>query len=550
MNALHSLLKMVVAQQADELRLGVERAPVVLTAGVAKNLTLAETGERVLRQMLGTLLSPEAEAHLARGEAYSCTHDAGQAFGIYRVQFLPRPKHDVGFDVRFTNTSQQGAAPTSRASAAPVRIASGSAAPASRASSTPGPAATASGFGSSRPGAALTSPGFAPPASGSGAAPSAPPSSPLTRLVSVRPSASAPARAAPPVITSSLEALLARAAALHASDIHVRHGEAAFARVDGNLLLLETGAHDIGELLGAASEGATARSSADSALSSPSAGRIRLHTFLASGLPALAVRLLPPEIPTLSALGFPNELRDLGSFPNGLVLLTGPAGSGKSTTAAALCQELIRHRSVMLLTLEDPIEYSFDTRHTNSIVRQRQIGLDVPDFVTGLRDALREDPDVLLIGEMRDAESISLALTAAETGHLVFATLHSRGAASAIDRIIDAYPAARQQQLRVQLSESLRAVIAQRLLPHARGSGRALALEVLRRNPAVANLIREGKTPQLTSAMQSSRKEGMVLLERSLADLCRSGAIEERQAFAAANDQDSLMEYLHARSKG
>ena len=365
----------------------------------------------------------------------------------------------------------------------------------------------------------------------------------------MRPSTPAPARTLPPVITSSLEALLARAAALHASDIHVRQGEAAFARVDGNLLLLETGAHDIGELLGAGSEGATALSSVDFALSSPSAGRVRLHTFLSGGLPTLAVRLLPPEIPTLSALGFPNELRDLGSFPNGLVLLTGPAGSGKSTTAAALCQELIRHRSVMLLTLEDPVEYAFDTRNTSSIVRQRQVGLDVPDFVTGLRDALREDPDVLLIGEMRDAESISLALTAAETGHLVFATLHSRGAASAIDRIIDAYPAGRQQQLRVQLSESLRAVIAQRLLPHARGSGRALALEVLRRNPAVANLIREGKTPQLTSAMQSSRKEGMVLLERSLADLCRSGAIEERQAFAAANDQDSLMEYLHSRSK-
>jgi twitching motility protein PilT len=274
---------------------------------------------------------------------------------------------------------------------------------------------------------------------------------------------------------------------------------------------------------------------------------VRLHAFLAGGVRALAVRLLPPEIPSLSALGFPSELKDLAALPNGLVLLTGPAGSGKSTTAAALCQELIRQRSVMLLTLEDPVEYAFDARQTNSVVRQRQIGLDAPDFVTGLRDALREDPDVLLIGEMRDAESIGLALTAAETGHLVFATLHSRSAGSAIDRIIDAYPAARQQQLRVQLSESLRAVIAQRLLPRARGSGRVLALEVLRRNAAVANLIREGKTPQLTSAMQSARKEGMVLLERSLADLCRAGAIEERQAFAAANDQDSLMEYLHAR---
>ena len=481
MNAIHSLLKMVVAQQADELRLGVERAPLVLTSGVPKNLTLAETGERVLRQMLGSLLSPEAEASLARGEPFAYAYDAGESFGIYQVQFLPRPKGELGFDVRLTNARH-----------API-------------------------------------------------APSAPAPNEQPKIAALP--------EAPPTVTPPLEALLARAAALGASDLHVRQGEAAFARVDGKLSLLEAGAHDIRELLGAASTGPTAQSSADLALNSPSAGRLRLHTFFAGGLPVLAVRLLPPAIPSLSALGFPNELRDLAALPNGLVLLTGPAGSGKSTTAAALCQELIRQRSVMLLTLEDPVEYVFDTRDTNSIVRQRQIGLDVPDFVSGLRDALREDPDVLLIGEMRDAESISLALTAAETGHLVIATLHSRSAGSAIDRIIDAYPAGRQQQLRVQLSESLRAVIAQRLLPHARGSGRALALEVLRRNSAVANLIREGKTPQLVSAMQSSRKEGMVLLERSLAELCRAGAIDERDAFAAANDQDSLMEYLHARGR-
>ena len=515
MNALQSLLKMVASQQADELRLGVERAPVVLTGGVPTNLTLAETGERVLRQMLGSLLSPEAEASLARGETHSFAHDAGEGFGVYQVQFMPRPKHEAGFDVRLTNARHAShAAPVVQATPAPDASA---ALPAERA----------------------TLPPFA-------AQPLHAPS-PLAR--SAPKIAEAATVVTPLALTGALEALLARAATLRASDVHVRQGEAAFARIDGHLSLLQTGAHDIHELLGAAADFATTRASADHSLRSPSAGRLRLHVYRAGGLPALAVRLLPPEIPSLSALGFPNELKDLATLPNGLVLLTGPAGSGKSTTAAALCQELIRLRSVMLLTLEDPVEYTFDTRQTNSIVRQRQIGLDVADFVSGLRDALREDPDVLLIGEMRDAESISLALTAAETGHLVFATMHSRGAASAIERIIDAYPAARQQQLRVQLSESLRAVLAHRLLPHARGSGRALALEVLRRNSAVANLIREGKTPQLTTAMQSSRKEGMVLLERSLADLCRAGVIDERQAFAAANDQDCLMEYLHARSK-
>lgn len=471
MNALDSLLRMVAAQQADELRLGVGRAPLVLSQGVPRNLTLAETGEQVLRQMLGGLLTNEAEASLARGAPFSFSYEAAGSLGLYRGEFSPRPSPESGFDV----TLRPGSEPEPEAPVAPPPV---------------------SGGAQNQP-------------------------------------------------TPELEALLARAARLRASDVHVRHGEPAFARVDGRLVLLAGGAQDAHALLGrAASVG-----SSDCALSSPSAGRVRLHAFVVGGALALAARLLPPSIPTLAELGLPSDLQDLTALPNGLVLLTGPAGSGKSTTAAALCQELIRRRSALLLTLEDPVEYAFDTTGTQSVVRQRQVGLDVSDFATGLRDALREDPDVLLVGEMRDAESISLALTAAETGHLVFGTLHSRSAASAIDRIIDSYPGSRQQQLRMQLSESLRAVLAQRLLPHARGSGRVVAMEVLRRNAAVANLIREGKSPQLLSVMQSSRKEGMALLERSLAELCRANLISERDAFAAANDQDSLSEYLAARAK-
>lgn len=471
MNALDSLLKMVVAQQADELRLGVGRAPLVLAQGVPKNLTLAETGDQVLRQMLGALLTHEAEASLARGTPFFSSYEAGGSLGVYRVEMSPRVGPEPGFDV----TLRPGSEPEPEPPAAP---------------------------------------------------PNGPPS-------------------AANQLTPALEALLARAARLRASDVHVRHGEPAFARVDGQLVLLEGGAHDTHALLGRT----LTLGSSDSALSSPSAGRVRLHTFIVGGLLALAARILPRAIPTLSELGLPSDLQDLATLPNGLVLLTGPAGSGKSTTAAALCQELIRRRSAMLLSLEDPVEYAFDTTGTSSIVRQRQVGSDVSDFATGLRDALREDPDVLFVGEMRDAESISLALTAAETGHLVFGTLHSRSASSAIDRIVDSYPGSRQQQIRIQLSESVRAVLAQRLLPHARGTGRVVAVEVLRRNAAVANLIREGKTPQLVSVMQSSRKEGMTLLERSLAELCRSGLIGERDAFAAANDQDSLAEYLQARAK-
>ena len=494
MSALVSLLRLVEAQQADELRLGVARAPLVLSQGVPKNLTLAETGEMVLRQMLGSLLSPEVEACLARGAPFSGPYDAGPALGLYRAAFSPRPQGEPGFDVVLTRPVEPAPEPLQTPVSAPSKA--------------------------------------------SGCPPFVTPSATPARVES------GPAPAGATRVTPALEALLSRAAQLRASDVHVRHGEPAFARVDGRLTLLEAGEHDVRELLGAD----VAQHSADASLVSASSGRIRLHAFLVGGVPALAVRVLPKTIPSLAELGLPPDLKDLVALPNGLVLLTGPAGSGKSTTAASLCQELIRQRSAMLLTLEDPIEYAFDTSGTSSVVRQRQIGLDVGDYATGLRDALREDPDVLLVGEMRDAESISLALTAAETGHLVIGTLHSRSSSSAIDRIIDTYPGARQHQLRVQLSESLRAVVAQRLLPHARGTGRVVAVEVLRRNAAVANLIREGKTPQLISVLQSSRKEGMVLLERSLSELCRAGTVDERHAFAAANDPDSLTEYLRGRS--
>ena len=509
MNALVSLLRMVAAQQADELRLGVGRSPLVLTLGVPKNLTLAETGDQVLRQMLGSLLSEDAQTNLARGLPFSSIYDAGETLGVYQMLFSPRSSQETGFDVTLTRARPPTPVPVPAPVPVPVPVPGSPPLPT-------GPLSTGSlSTGSLSTGSLSTG-------------------SLSTGSHSVTP---------------ALEALLARAAALRASDVHVRQGEAAFARVDGRLVQLASSPHDIHELMGEARHIDPRIRSADVALSSHSAGRVRLHTFLVGGVPALAVRSLPQVIPALSELGFPVDLRDLAALPNGLVLLTGPAGSGKSTTAAALCQELIRQRSVMLLTLEDPVEYCFDTTGTNSVVRQRQIGTDVSDFSTGLRDALREDPDVLLIGEMRDPESISLALTAAETGHLVLATLHSRSASSAIERIVDAYPAARQHQLRLQLSESLRAVVAQRLLPQARGTGRAVALEVLRRNSAVANLIREGKTPQLVNVIQSSRKEGMILLERSLAELCRSGVVEERHAYAAANDPESFGEYLMAKQR-
>lgn len=198
----------------------------------------------------------------------------------------------------------------------------------------------------------------------------------------------------------------------------------------------------------------------------------------------------------------------------------------------------------MVITLEDPIEYALGRPGIKGAVRQRQVGRDVLDFASGLRDALREDPDILLIGEMRDAETVSLALTAAETGHLVLASLHSRSAASAIERIVDTYPAARQQQIRVQLADALRVVVAQRLLPRASGEGRVVALEVLRVTYAVASSIREAKPGSIQSAIQSGRKEGMIPLERCLADLVERRVITMVDARAVANDPTALASYL------
>jgi twitching motility protein PilT len=239
----------------------------------------------------------------------------------------------------------------------------------------------------------------------------------------------------------------------------------------------------------------------------------------------------------------PVPLDDLVSLPNGLVLVCGATGSGKSTTLAALAQEALRRRSIVLTTLEDPIEYGL-VASDSSILRRRQVGRDVADFPTGLRDALREDPDVILVGEMRDPQTIGLALTAAETGHLVISSLHAPSAASAVERIVDAYAPERQAQIRVQLADALRAVVAQWLLPRAQGGGRLPVVEVLRVTHAVASLVREGKTAQIASAIQSGRREGMLALERCLADRVQAGEIRVEDARALANDPGSLTMYL------
>jgi len=285
-------------------------------------------------------------------------------------------------------------------------------------------------------------------------------------------------------------------------------------------------------------------STPDRAFDVPGVGRIRVNVYASDEGICAAVRILRREPPALSDLNLPPQLEALVDLPHGLVIACGPTGSGKSTTLAALIQRALRMRPQVLVTLEDPIEYVIRPLRSSGLVRQREVGTHVRDFATGLRDALREDPDLLLIGEMRDPETISLALTAAETGHLVFATLHSRTAPAAVERIVDTYPPERQRQIRVQLADSLRAVISQRLIPNADGSGRIPAVELLRVTYGVANLIREGRTAQIVNALQAGGDDGMLVLERHLADLVRTNRIRRETALAVANDATALVEYL------
>jgi twitching motility protein PilT len=259
--------------------------------------------------------------------------------------------------------------------------------------------------------------------------------------------------------------------------------------------------------------------------------RLRGSAFLQRGRPTLALRLIPDAIPSFDELGLPLAVQRLGALPQGLVLFTGPTGSGKSTSLASLIDWINTHRPCHILTIEDPIEYLH--RHKQSMVSQREIGADSHSFQRALRSALREAPDVLLVGEMRDPESIAIALTLAETGHLVFSTLHTNDAAQSLDRIVDVFPAERQEQIRVQLAGSLSAVVAQRLIPRM-GGGLVAAFEVLIANSAVHNLVREGKSRQLRNSLTTGQLDGMQTLEMSLSHLVHQGVVSYAEAVSHA----------------
>lgn len=520
MAAIDSLLNLVDRQGANELRVGTDREPQMFADGAQKRLVIPKTTMDTVRELLGEILSGEREKQVAEQGRVQLVYEA-PGLGPFRVTLTRRGPTWAPLAVDAVFLRGPAKAPQSMAAVPPTPAA----APSAASLPTPAPQRAAND-----PGAPVTPP-----------APTAP-DSPAAPVFAGAPSAAEP--------TPELTALLARAAALRASDVHLQDGEPPVLRIDGRLRgssgdapvslekLLGPG------LLALAQRRLATGASADLAIGIEGTGRFRLNVFHADGGLVAAIRLLRAAPPGLDELGSPAPLDDVIDLPHGLVIVCGPTGSGKSTTLAALAREALARRPSLVLTLEDPIEYTLSSKGRKGLVRQRQVGRDVRDFATGLRDALREDPDILLIGEMRDPETISLALTAAETGHLVLASLHSRGAAAAVERIVDTYPAERQQQIRVQLADSLRVVVAQRLVPRAGGDGRVLAVEVLRVNHAIANAIREAKTSGIQSAIQSGRREGMLPLERCLADLVQRRQITVEAARAAANDPAGLQGYL------
>ena len=333
-----------------------------------------------------------------------------------------------------------------------------------------------------------------------------------------------------------------------ASDLHLTVGISPIIKVNGKLVRLE---HEIlspedteayaREILQDAYEKYDAIGEYDTSYSIHGKGRFRVNIYKQRNSTALAIRVISLDMPTLDSLGYPDTLKDICNLKRGLVLVTGPTGSGKSTTLAALINEINSNRESHIITIEDPIEFLH--KHNKSIVNQREIGKDTLSYERALKAALREDPDVILIGEMRDLETISTAITAAETGHLVFSTLHTIGAAKTIDRIVDVFPPHQQEQIKIQLASVLQIIISQQLVETVDGDRNA-ALEIMVATPAIKNLIREGKTHQIESSIQTGSKYGMRTMDMELANLYREGVITQETAMNSAIDREILSRLL------
>ncbi len=336
----------------------------------------------------------------------------------------------------------------------------------------------------------------------------------------------------------------------NASDIHISVGVPVIFRIDGKLVKIgeevlkpnETeeivrkilNDRQMNELI--------EKGELDTSFSSQGIGRFRINIYKQRGSYCLAIRIITPTIPTMEELCIPSVVKELTRLPRGLILVTGPTGSGKSTTLASMIDLINRERNCHILTLEDPIEYLH--KHNKSIVNQREIGHDSLSFANALKSALRQDPDVILVGEMRDLETINIALTAAETGHLVLSTLHTLGAAKTIDRVIDVFPPYQQQQIRIQFSSVIQGIISQQLLPKSDGKGRVAAFEVMIATSATRNLIREEKSHQIDTAIQTGAKYGMQTMDNSLLSLYKKGLISGETALSQCANPDIVSKYV------
>lgn len=345
----------------------------------------------------------------------------------------------------------------------------------------------------------------------------------------------------------SIEEIVKRAKASRASDIHIVRGIPIRFRVDGRLndmddnVMTHEDCEEYAKELSPRYHEIDGIGEMDLAVSVENI-RCRVNIFRQQGSISAAIRLLNDRMPTFEELGLPSQIQRFTEFKQGIVLVTGETGAGKSTTLASILNHINHNQSKHIITLEDPIEYVYTA--DKCVINQREVGQDTRSFADGLKSILREDPDIILVGEMRTLNTIETALIAAETGHLVFATLHTNSAADTIDRIVKVFPAEQETQVRMQLSTCLQAVMCQQLLPHSSGRGRVLATEIMFANGAIRNLIREGKTPQISNAIVTSAAEGNQLMDTSLINLYRQRKITSETALHASHDRDFVKRTL------
>lgn len=343
----------------------------------------------------------------------------------------------------------------------------------------------------------------------------------------------------------TLNSLFTQASDLGASDLHLVVGKQPIVRIRGELKTLDDEEMTDKKIEVLVNDILTAEQKKrfederelDTSFQIKDGTRFRINLHFEKGNMGLVARVIPTKIPTLQELDMPPVLAKLTTLDYGLILVTGPTGCGKSTSIASIIEDINQQRNVNIITLEDPIEFLFESK--KSIVRQRQLGTDVLSFDEGLKHILRQDPNVIMVGEMRDVETIAATLTVAETGHLVFATLHTNNAAESIDRIVDVFPPHKQNQVRLQLSSSLKAVISQRLIPAVNGN-RVAAREILLNNPAVSNLIRENKVAQIKSVIETSADQGMITMDHHIKQLLKQGLIDQSTAEAHVTTPEAL----------